>query len=451
MSNAGDKSKARMIENWWKRLAGLPSNLVQFSKSKLRHAAYSLKAANRHTTLSCPANRQQRLRELLTAQLSNGERPAPLTEEARSIIEQIRRETELWNRNNVTRTEGYRRFSLAHPEVHWALLAHMVSRNGGWGMTDLQGDLLPKLMTEAQAETVWLFLERSNALIFNDAYPQLLLYATSVRRRSNLFRLLPHLGVSSFMEPLWNQFLGTGDPVALTIGLIINEQNVVEQHVTQNSFFKQNVVDTLLFRLQSFLLLNQVVFPYRAAGTAEVDASGVDVEAKARQESNPAASAPHARYRLAGLTLEQFSDLDERIGFGKKLYSLLYAFPELYGGFRQFIREVPHTGSRADYWPHLFSANQKASPNKSYSERLNGCRLLPGAPELYSPALTQAWPDRPVEAPAPGDWFNDGAMLRHFDSIKPPLFYEMTDEYCTALNKIELAVLAKEAAATRKP
>lgn len=33
-------------------------------------------------------------------------------------------------------------------EIHWALLGHMVSRNGGWNMTDLKGDLYTRILSE---------------------------------------------------------------------------------------------------------------------------------------------------------------------------------------------------------------------------------------------------------------------------------------------------------------
>ncbi|PGB24080.1 DUF2515 family protein, partial [Bacillus wiedmannii] len=60
-----------------------------------------------------------------------------LTKEEQLIINNIKIQTEQLNKNNVTRTRAYYQFYIQYPEIHWALLGHMVSRNGGWNMTDL--------------------------------------------------------------------------------------------------------------------------------------------------------------------------------------------------------------------------------------------------------------------------------------------------------------------------
>lgn len=58
-------------------------------------------------------------------------------------IAEIRRKTAASNADNLDRTSTYLTFFHKHPEVHWSLLAHLVSRNAGWSMTDLRGELLP--------------------------------------------------------------------------------------------------------------------------------------------------------------------------------------------------------------------------------------------------------------------------------------------------------------------
>ncbi len=87
----------------------------------------------------------------------------------------------------MTRTRAYYQFYKRYPEIHWALLGHMVSRNGGWNMTDLKGDLYTKLLSEKDQFTFFSFLERGNWLIFQDVYPQFLLYEQSVKKSKNLF------------------------------------------------------------------------------------------------------------------------------------------------------------------------------------------------------------------------------------------------------------------------
>ncbi|WP_081447431.1 DUF2515 family protein [Bacillus coahuilensis] len=65
------------------------------------------------------------------------------------------------NKNNVTRTSAYLNFVKKHPEVHWAFLAHMVSRNGGYTMCDLQSFLIRELVTEKEVFPFYLFLVTS--------------------------------------------------------------------------------------------------------------------------------------------------------------------------------------------------------------------------------------------------------------------------------------------------
>lgn len=89
-----------------------------------------------------------------------------LTEREQRLIQSIVKHTKNLNKNNVTRTEAYFQFYTNYPEIHWAFLGHMVSRNGGWNMTDLKGDLLTKLLTPDEQLAFFSFLERGNWLIF---------------------------------------------------------------------------------------------------------------------------------------------------------------------------------------------------------------------------------------------------------------------------------------------
>ncbi|WP_437348929.1 DUF2515 family protein [Paenibacillus humicus] len=344
-----------------------------------------------------------------------------------ALLQRIRAETARMNRNNLTRTEAYRQFYLRRPEVHWALLAHMVSRNGGWNMTDLQAEWLPRLLDTAKRRACFGMLERANALIFHDAYAQLLLYEESRRSGRSLLHLLPALGVSAFMRPVWQQFLRTGDAVPLTIGLIVNEQNFIESRVVQNAYYRRKVLGTFYFGMQSVLQLNQVVFPYGR------DESGEPL--------------------LAGLILEDFSDLKERIEFGKRLYALLFGVPGVAEGVLEFAKKTRHTGSRSDYAPAMYASVRRSPPTAAYRERLSGGRLRDGAEPLYSPPLQAAWSDRPVDDPEPGDWFaGTASVLPYFRGLPLPHPFEMTADYRIALGKVELAVLAAQAAgAAAKP
>lgn len=155
------------------------------------------------------------------------------------IVKRIKDQTSLLNKNNITRTSAYLDFYQRHSEIHWAFLGHMVSRNGGWNMTDLKGSLLSKLLTKKEATSFFTFLERGNWLIFQDAYPQFLVYEESKLNGQNLFHLLPHFHVSKFMVAVWNQFWQDKDPYPLAIALIVNEQNYLEKRVINNPVFKK--------------------------------------------------------------------------------------------------------------------------------------------------------------------------------------------------------------------
>lgn len=335
----------------------------------------------------------------------------------RLLIERILAETARLNHNNVTRTEAYRLMYKRHPELHWAMLAHLVSRNGGWNMTDLEGEWLPHLLPGAKRKDVFLLLEHANAFIFGDAYPQLLLYEESIHADRPLFHLLPAFGVTRFMRPVWEQFWRRRDPVPLTIALIVNEQHFIEQRVVQDDYFRRNVIDTFFFGMQSLLQLNAVMFPYHTDN----------------------------ELLLAGLIMEHFDDLSERIEFGKALYAILFGVPRVREGALAFADRGRHTGSRVDYAPQIFARVRRDPPSALYKERLLGGKLLPGAAPLYSPELRDAWANQTLEAPARGDWFHSAADIApYFRKLKLPRSFELTNEYGLLLNKIELAVLAAE-------
>lgn len=356
--------------------------------------------------------------------LQGGVQPFPLSSEERWLVEDIRTRTQQENRNNITRTMAYWACYQAYPELHWALLAHMVSRNGGWNMTDLQGELLPHLINSDQSEHLFAFLERANGLIFQDAYPQLLLYEASKKREKSLFHLLPHLDISLWMVPAWHEFWRDPDSAALTIALIVNEQNYIEQRIVQKGQFQQTVLDKALFKAQGWLQMNHVGFPFWSQST---------------ETGSP-------QPRLAGLILENFANLAERIALGKDLYALLFGVPEILQGVLRFAASTPHTGSRADYWPHLFTPIQKASPDNPYQERLDGCFLKKGSSPLYSPTLETVWPDRPLMPVEPGDWFQDvETPMRYIRPIEVPQTIDLTHATGEWLNNIELAILAAQA------
>lgn len=339
-----------------------------------------------------------------------------LTDVEHDLITYITRETEKRNINNVTRTEAYLDFYKRFPEIHWAFLGHMVSRNGGWNMTDLKGSLLSWLLSLMEQQEYFTFLERGNWLIFQDVYPQLLLYEESVKRNTNLFYLLPLFDVSFFMEVIWNYFYQFKNRYHLTVAMIINEQSYLEKRVIQNSHYQSTVLETLQFKLQDLLDLNQIIFPF---------AVGKEI-------------------KIIGQTIHQFASLHERILLGKRLYQLLYD-EKNYMPIYKWATEHPHTGSRKDFWPHLFNDVDESVPWGSYQRRIKDCNIRRNAPKLYSPTLKYAWKNTEQEEAEKGDWYSDWKVIHY---LKQDMFEgngAIYDEYCKTLEKMELSILAKEA------
>jgi len=424
------------LGGWLGHLLALPGEALAYATGKWKAMSASSEMLESAEPLALSPAAVARLKEAWAKQLASGhtaeekghgaaDNPS-WTADEQMLIERIRTETAEANRNNVTRTEAYRNMYFRTPELHWALLAHLVSRNGGWNMTDLQGEWLPRLLTEEQRRDVFLFLERANALIFQDAYPQLLLYQWSRVLGRSLFHLLPAFGVSRFMLPVWKLFWRDKDSALLTTALIVNEQNYIESRVVRNEYFQKRVLHTLFFGLQSLLQLNGVLFPYGSGG-GKGACDGEDGEG----------------LQLAGLILEDFRDLHERIEFGKRLYAMLFGIPRVFDGARCFAAAVKHTGSRSDYAALLYEDVRHEPPRRIYEEKLLGGRLRKGASRIYSPALQTAWKDHPVEPADQGDWFHSvDEVLPYFHELPLPRNFELTNEYGLMLSKLELAVLA---------
>ncbi|NYF24863.1 DUF2515 family protein [Sporosarcina sp. JAI121] len=337
------------------------------------------------------------------------------------LLRKIRLKTKQLNVNNVTRTKAYLDFYIFRPEIHWAFLGHMVSRNGGWNMTDLKGEFLSKLMDEQSIEDFYSFLERGNWLIFQDAYPQFLLYEESLFQSRNLFYLLSYLNVSAFMEVIWNHFWEESDSYILAIALIINEQSYLEKRIVQNPIYKKKVFQTFEFVLQDLLSFNQILFPFTRNGHSTEKAS------------------------LTGLTLHHFGSLHERIRLGKDLYQLLFNDAELLEKAYRWATIHPHTGSRKDYWPDVFNDVHEGVPGMALTRRLKYCQLRKGALRLYSPKLEFAWKNVIQSSVERGDWFEHWRIINYLIEEKNLVNGKVEGEYCETLEKLEIAAIAKTA------
>ncbi|MFC4404129.1 DUF2515 family protein [Gracilibacillus xinjiangensis] len=343
--------------------------------------------------------------------------PLDFTYTEKKIISHIEKETEKNNLNNITRTNAYLQFFHEYPEIEWTFLAHMVSRNAGWNMTDLKGSFLSRLLSLEQQRYFFSFLERSNWLIFQDAYPQLLLYKECKKREENYFHLLSHFGVSYFMDVLWNDYLQNKSNPIITVALIINEQNYIENRVVHHPEYYATLMESIEFKLQELLELNQILFPYYL-----------------KDEIN-----------VTGLPVHHFASLEERILLGKQLYYLLFD-PQYFGKILDFATNQPHTGSRKDFNPQLFNHIIEESAYERFQARLENCQLIAGSKKIYSPRLKDAWQNVQQKPAEKGDWYKDWKVINYLKPVVPKdTTVDIYNEYCEGLKKLELAVLAKNA------
>ena len=149
--------------------------------------------------------------------------------------------------------------------------------------------------------------------------------------------------------------------------------------------------------------------------------------------------------KLIGQTLHQFENLHERILLGKRLYAILFGDNERLKLIEKWAKLNPHTGSRNDYWPHIFSHVNEEFPSRLLKTRLQSCQLLPGSTRFYSPKLEFVWKNRMHQRAEIGDWYKDPKVIYYFIDSKKPIHGEIEDAYCKTLEKLELAAIAKKA------
>ncbi|WP_419881178.1 DUF2515 family protein [Peribacillus sp. B-H-3] len=243
--------------------------------------------------------------------------PPDLLDDEMKILYRIKERTEKGNSDNISRTKAYSTFFSVHPEIKWAFLASMVSRNAGWNICDLQGYWMPRILSPEYRHSLFMAYEEANWLIFRDAFPQLLLYHYSTKLRVPLFHLSRYFCISRFMEEEWFRYWRERDGTRLMYSQIINEQNLIEEPVIKNKNFKIPVFRSLLFNIQDHFHYSTVLFPT-------------------------------VNGELYGASVSNFRRADARIELGKRLASILFS-KDLFQDFYLFSLKTEPTGSRYDY------------------------------------------------------------------------------------------------------
>ncbi|MBD8070207.1 DUF2515 family protein [Bacillus sp. PS06] len=248
----------------------------------------------------------------------------------KEIINQIRTETDKQNIDNISRTKAYLLYFDRNREIPWAFLASMVSRNAGWNMTDLEGKWFPQILNAYYRRCLFMSYERANWLIFNDAFPQLLLYEITKERGESLFHLSKAFAISTFIESEWEIFLSGEDQERLMISQIINEQHIIQKPVIEHPFYKKQVFTSTIYKLQDWFHFSSVLFPV-------------------------------IKGELYGFSVHDFRKVSKRIELGTKLAQLLF-HPKYYPSFYQFAITTEHTGSRLDYEQYVYPTKKRDTP-----------------------------------------------------------------------------------------
>ncbi|MGP4071911.1 DUF2515 family protein [Piscibacillus sp. B03] len=233
------------------------------------------------------------------------------------IVNYIKEQTKIHNQNNVTRTKAYLDFYRKFPEIKWSFLASYVSRNAGWNMTDLQSEPYVQFLSEDQRKSLYLTYESINWYIFQDAYPQLLIYQLSMEKNTPLFFLFKHFHISKFVEEEWYRFYKYGGEDRLLYAQIINEQNLIEQPIMEQQPYKSKVFHKLPFKGQNMAHFNAVLLPTEDG-------------------------------KIYGDFVSHFLSVSKRISIGKKIANLLF-YPGLYPMFYSFAKHIEITGDRMEY------------------------------------------------------------------------------------------------------
>ncbi|UCZ54822.1 DUF2515 domain-containing protein [Bacillus shivajii] len=241
--------------------------------------------------------------------------------EEKGIVRHIQNQTVRMNVDNISRTKAYQKFFKNHPEITWAYLASMVSRNAGWSMADLCSKPYVILLKNDLQRQLFITYERANWLIFSDAYPQLLIYEWSKRTGKRQFHLLEHFHVSKWIIAQWEQFWLTKNEEQLLHALIVNEQHLIQEPVIEAPFFKNKTFHQFVYKWQERLHFSYVLFPTFEGA-------------------------------LYGRSIKGFKKVENRIELGKQLGWILMKSPER-DKIKQFFLKEEFTGSRQDYQKYI--------------------------------------------------------------------------------------------------
>jgi hypothetical protein len=407
------EERAQVVMNWLKDHVG--SSIA----SKIKWSARGLGATQ--AKVARPKNesdRQQNRRVEIELKVSKPciSTNLPLKEQIPTIFadELRRQDLGFHNQDNQKRTAFYRKFWLKFPEIPWALMADLVSRNAGYQMSDLlryqslvRAGLFPapilspllgagSLSALKLLEQLFRFLEAGNFLIFHDAAPQLVAYSVAKRLfqctgdkdSALVFDELLKLGTDKLIVNEWHRFFQSAirakfwsgvpglekdpDVIRHSSALVVNEQAYIEDRLVKplpgatRYTLLPNTITNTIFSIFSSLKLTKLLFPRSSVVSPKIPSE------------------------LLLLTLGDFSSLEARIETGRKLYAgNLLANVSRTNDIKRWAQfGTRHNGSRQNYDRIHFDPSAKLA--------------LTGFPK-FSPPLPSGplpgWPGPPVPVP----------------------------------------------------
>lgn len=342
---------------------------------------------------------------------------------------------EAHNADNRTRTAFYLAYWRAHPEVTWALLGHLVSRNVGYQMTDLRrhlercrrggrwlsrldARLVPAAQVEHALGQLVRFLEAGNYLIFHDVYTQLAAYAAAKRAflatrdagAGQVFDGLDAKGVDATILPVWKRFFDEGAGcgffqdmsdterrsapavVRMALASVVNEQCLLEDRLLAPAGEAPRYVDaevafSLWFDVAAALGLTRLVFAVAAPGAPERAGRLLVHVLGGRGEDARRGPWWATRPLFAGPPPPSFRSLGTRIDVGRRLYfGLFMADPGRAAGIERWALGGPaHTGERSAYDPYGYAPTARRSGLLSRPLPSGPLPDWPGAPGAALP------------------------------------------------------------------
>lgn len=217
------------------------------------------------------------------------------------------------NRDNVARTDSYLELYAwtrdAGRELPWVLMAHLVSRNAGYLMSDLARQLDGKMGADAALaaamHNLFALLERANFVIFADAWHHVL--------RFLLGAPLEAPRVPRFMIDAWARHAAApGDERTIVLDLVHNEQHMIEHRAVHHPALEQG---RRLFEV-------------------------IELSGREKPLIFPADDAP-------AIKVSRFSECARRIEAGRQIFDDVVADRDRRDRMFTWALAHPHTGDRA--------------------------------------------------------------------------------------------------------